>query len=126
MKCYNCSQGESQSRLLINYMGHAGEVYLCTQCMENFKQYASSVIKEVKENGAPHSYAWPSIELRAAKVSGSGPFMADAGEKIRRERHLGELREKLRAAVEIEDYESAAALRDEIYRIEKEVCVDAT
>jgi len=123
MKCYNCSHSEADNRLLINYMGHSGEVHLCAQCLEDFKKYATSILSEVKENGVPQSYNWPNIELRAAQVSTPQSFSPDAGEKIKLERRLGELREKLRVAVEAEDYETAAVLRDEIYRIEKEVYV---
>jgi len=107
-------------------MGHAGEVYLCAGCLEDFKQYASSMLREVTESGVPHPYAWPNIGLRAAQVGEPGTFMTDAGDKIKRARRLGELREKLRAAVEAEDYETAVILRDEIYRIKREVSTHAT
>ena len=125
MKCYNCSESEAAGRLLINYMGQTNEVYLCSQCLENFRQREASILREIKESAIPYPHAWPNVELRVAQMGGPQPFPPDAGEKIRRERRLEELREKLRTAVEAEDYESAAALRDEIYRMEKEVLVDA-
>ena len=124
MKCYNCSKNEADNRLLVNYMGHAGEVHLCSECLESFRQYASSILKEVREKGFTQPYAWPNFELSASRDAGGGRnFPVDAGEKIKRFRRLGELRESLKAAVEIEDFETAAVIRDEIYRIEKEVCV---
>ena len=126
MKCYNCSHSEAGNRLLINYMGHVGEVYLCARCLEDFKQYASSVLREVKEGGPSQPCAWPDIELHGARKGEANPLPPDAGDKIRRERQLGELREKLRTCVESEDYEAAAVLRDEIYRLEKEVTFDVT
>ncbi|MCL2857408.1 MAG: UvrB/UvrC motif-containing protein [Oscillospiraceae bacterium] len=125
MKCYNCSHSEAQSRLLINYMGQVSEVYICAACLEDLKQYALSMLGEVKQV-ASHPRVWPNVDLRAAQVGGSTPFTADVGEKIRLGRELEELREKLRVAVKIEDYESAAALRDEIYRMEREVRTNAT
>ena len=107
MKCYNCSSYGADNRLFVNWMGRAGEVYLCAQCLEGFKQHA-----------------WPNPGFRSSEGGNTQPFLADAGEKIKRERRLGELRERLRCAVEAENYETAAALRDEIYHMEKEVCVD--
>lgn len=121
MKCYNCSENEADNRLLVNYMGKAGEVYLCTDCLESFKQYAASILDEVREKGFHQPYAWPNFDLRTDKVASGYPD--DAGKEIKRARHLGELRDKLRTSVESEDYETAATLRDEIYRIEKEVRV---
>lgn len=44
---------------------------------------------------------------------------ADAGEDIRRRRELGALREQLSAAVQAEDYEKAAELRDKLRAMEK-------
>ena len=112
MKCYNCPNIEAAGRIWINYMGSSKEVYLCAGCLENLKRYASPAPGESAESWTPSPHAWPQ------------PFPADAGEEIKRERRMEELREKLRAAVEVEDYESAAALRDEIYRMEKEVHVN--
>ena len=124
MKCYNCPDIEAAGRIWINYMGSSREVCLCAGCLENLKRYASPVPRETTEIWVTSPHMRPNIELRAAQAAEPQPFPADAGEKIRRERKLEELREKLRAAVEIEDYESAAALRDEIYRMEKEVHVN--
>jgi len=133
MKCYSCSQAEAQSRLLVNYMGHAAEVHLCADCLEGLKQYASSILKEVRDRGyvSAQPYAWPNFELRVPPTEVVQPddnsFLADAGEKFRHRRRLGELRQRLQTAVQGEDYESAAALRDEISRMENEVfvCDDA-
>ena len=126
MNCYNCSHSQADHRLLVSYMGRTGEVFLCAKCLEDFKQYAASILKEVAENDFAQPRVWQNLGLHMPGEIGSTPFPPDAGEEIRRKRHLGELREKLRAAVEIEDYESAAVLRDEIYQIEKKVCIDAT
>ena len=131
VKCYNCGHNEADSRLLVNYMGHSAEVYLCTGCLEGFKEYATSILKEAREKGSmpfAQPYAWPNFELKAPEhvvvgKTGGDAFPLDAGEEIKCRRRLGELREKLRAAVQAEDYETAAALRDEIYRMEKGVCV---
>jgi len=112
-------------------MGHAAEIFICSDCLESLRQYAAGILAEVRERGltSPQPYAWPNIDLReppedsAAREAGEDFFPLDAGEKIRRRRRLAELREKLRRAVEREDYETAATLRDEIFRMEKEVCV---
>lgn len=128
MKCYSCSRNEAESRLLVNYMGHSAEIHLCTECLEGLRQYASSILKEVREKGlvSTQPYAWPNFELSVPPqiiADGEDTPPMDVGEEIRRRRRLGELKENLRDAVRNENYESAAALRDEIFRIEKEVCV---
>ncbi len=45
---------------------------------------------------------------------------ADAGEDIRRRRELGALREQLSAAVQAENYEKAAELRDKLRAMERD------
>lgn len=45
---------------------------------------------------------------------------ADAGEDIRRRRETGALREQLSAAVQAEDYEKAAELRDKLRAMERD------
>lgn len=45
---------------------------------------------------------------------------ADAGEEIKRRRELNKLRSEMDTAVKSEDFEKAASLRDEIYRLEQE------
>ena len=45
---------------------------------------------------------------------------ADAGEDIRRRREAGALREQLSAAVQAEDYEKAAELRDKLRAMERD------
>ena len=127
MKCYNCSCNEAGTRLLVNYMGHAAEIFICTECLGSI----NAIFAKVRERGlaSPRPYAWPNIDLREPpediepREVGDDLFELDAGEEIRQRRRLAELREKLRRAVEREDYETAATLRDEIFRMEKEVCV---
>ncbi|MCL2578999.1 MAG: UvrB/UvrC motif-containing protein [Oscillospiraceae bacterium] len=130
MKCYNCGQNEADDRLLVNYMGHAGEVYLCSACLHSFKQYASSILQEAwrKSTASAQPYAWPNFEMRLPEdqtpdKQNHEHFPLDAGEDIKLKRRLTQLKEELKSAVKAEDYESAATIRDEIYRIEKEVCV---
>lgn len=128
MKCYNCGRNEADKRLLVNYMGHAGEVFLCAECLHSFKQYASSILQEAlrKSTCSPQPYAWPNFDLRLPDDEGStkaGDTPLDAGNEIKTQRRLAQLKEELKSAVKVEDYETAANIRDEIYRIEKEVYV---
>ena len=44
---------------------------------------------------------------------------AHIGERIERQRRVGELRQKLNQAIQREEYELAAKLRDEIYALEE-------
>jgi len=126
MKCHNCAKNEATNRLLINYPGHAAEVYLCAECLGNVRQYFSSLFNEVRVGSlfSAQAHGWPNFGLHTVQGVGEGQlsggsFPLDAGEDIKLQRRLGELKEKLRAAVQTEDYEAAATLRDEIYKMEE-------
>lgn len=108
MKCYNCGHNEADHRFLVNMMGHGAEIFLCNECLEGFKQYAAYVMQN----------ATPPTEEMAVREMGADSFPLDAGDDIKHRRKISALRARLREAVEREDYEQAAHLRDEIAKEE--------
>ena len=120
MKCYNCAKGRADTRLWVNHMGRTSEVYLCAGCLGSLGQHIQATGLPFEQQ--PHD--WLGFEQSSyMQEAGDDFFPLDAGDDIKRQRRLCELREKLKDAVGAEDYETAAILRDEIYHIEKEVCV---
>jgi protein arginine kinase activator len=83
-------------------------------------------IQHTGQMGCPQCYAvfgqWVDPVLR--RIHGSnehrGKIPSRAGQAVRRQRDLAVLRDKLRAAVEREEFETAAQLRDEIRAYEHE------
>ena len=120
MKCHNCTNTQADTRLLINFMGQVAEIYFCADCLNDLR-------RQTQASGFPlaqQSYDWPGFEQNTpAQEDPDNGFELDAGDDIKRQRLLCELREKLKDAVAAENYEAAAILRDEIYRMEKEVRV---
>jgi protein-arginine kinase activator protein McsA len=126
MKCYHCHENNAEYRFIINYMDQVGEIHLCETCVERFRRYAHKLFAGYTESEPAmkdpgdgpiirgyYSEFSPGVKPRAL---GEDDFPIDAGAIMRRRRWLNELRERLKVAVEQEDYEAAAALRDEINR----------
>mgnify|MGYP000999242984 CR=1 FL=1 len=118
MKCYHCGQNEAEHRFVLHIMEKTAEIYLCSGCLANFQQHIALMMgyaEEASPDGYPHA-----LQMREL---GSDPFPLDAGEKMKHRRLLIELKPRLREAVEREDYEQAAQLRDEILRKEEGVFI---
>lgn len=126
MKCYHCNENEAEYRFFVNYMGQMGEIHVCGDCVEKFRHYAEKMFEELKENGGPALEGWGAGPIgvapmgfapprpAAARPIGKDPFPEDAGSLMKQRRQLNELRQRLQDAVDREDYESAAGIRDEI------------
>jgi len=61
----------------------------------------------------------PYIARIHGEVNHAGAIPASANEEITRRKRIRELREKLKEAVEKEEYEAAATMRDELRSLEK-------
>ena len=61
----------------------------------------------------------PLLEKIHGQVEHKGKVPAHVGERIERQRKVAELRTKLNAAIQKEEYERAAELRDQIYKLEE-------
>jgi len=95
-RCGNCG-------LTYKEFAQAGRLG-CSHCYEHFEELLEPVLRRI--HGAVHH---------------TGKVPARSGGTIKLQRSLRELRESLARAVQAEDFETAARLRDEIKRIEKEL-----
>ncbi|MDR2908858.1 MAG: UvrB/UvrC motif-containing protein [Oscillospiraceae bacterium] len=133
MKCDRCKVNDATNHIVMSYMGNAGEMRLCDGCLEDMRRYASGMIKSFDAAPAFTGFSeWAEGYLGdglapagqrtrvMVKEPEAPPAPADLGEEIKRRRRLSELRARLKSAVEAEDYERAAGLRDRIFREEKE------
>lgn len=68
----------------------------------------------INRQGAPR----PPADVQASP--GEKLIPADAGEDVKRRRELNRLRSEMGTAVKSEEFEQAARLRDEIYKLEQE------
>lgn len=128
MMCQFCGEHEATNKFLVNFMGSNNEVYICDECLENFRQYAGIP-------GQSNHITWPfgfSIQgandkglsnrsgrrpIQSNNISG---FNIDTANEIRTKRELNQLYKKLSNAVEAEKYEEAAKLRDKINLIKND------
>lgn len=73
----------------------------CAQCYSTFSKHMDSILKNIQGN-----------------CRHTGKFPQKAGAELRVERELESLRFKLKKAIEDEEYEKAATLRDKIRELE--------
>lgn len=109
MKCDYCNHNEAEHTFRALIMGEEREIHLCGECMHKFRQHYESVARQQAMAGG------------AGRDTKRNPFPPDAGEDVRSRRLLGGLKARLQEAIEQEQYEEAARLRDEIAYHEKEV-----
>jgi protein-arginine kinase activator protein McsA len=121
MLCSHCNKNEAESIVYLDYMGQKSEMYLCGECMNNMRQYMSGFYRQfskgIEPNGEPQTPV--PEEVKPEPCEEGAVFPIDAGDAIRDRRRLGELKAKLTSAIQREEYEEAAALRDEIAKIER-------
>lgn len=131
MICQFCGQHEATNRFLVNFMGSNSEVYICDECLENFKQYAGMPSLTNRHMDIANSQpSWPlgfSVQRandrevrRSNQTNNKVGFNIDAANEIRTKRELNQLYKKLSNAVETEKFEEAAKLRDKINLIKND------
>lgn len=134
MKCYHCNENEAQYRFFVNFMGQYGEVYICQDCLTKIRRYTSALSRE---KGQPILWYTDPVAFQsafsrmgfAAPEEESAPeedfFPVKPEEGVRRRRTLNVLRARLQSAIDKEDYESAATIRDEIKKMQEQegVCI---
>lgn len=123
MMCYHCNKNEADNRFLVNFMGHVGEVHICNDCLEKFMRYTNDMMQMIQRSELETPAAeWQYDDNESnPRQLGEDAYPLDAGSEFKRRRLLGELRARMREAVDREDYENAAWLRDQIHRLESEV-----
>ena len=96
LKCDNCETDYRKFKEI----GRFG----CSNCYKQFKEKILPLIRRVHGN-----------------ISHTGKIPKRAGGEISIKRKINELKEELKAAVDKEEFEKAAKLRDEIRRLEKQI-----
>ena len=144
MRCSKCGNNEAVFFYSTDINGEKSKGCLCAGCareegmmgpdmgfgsfggmLSDFFAPERSLLRSFGSFGAPlRSIMAPSMVMPAVNA-GCAPcgeaesrIPADAGADIKRRRELGALREQLNAAVQAEDYEKAAELRDKLRAME--------
>ena len=129
MLCQFCGKNHATNKFLMNIMGHNSEVFICDECLENFKQYTNTREGQMGISGSRQRsdsiQTWPiGFTGEPGKRKGSGSFDVDGVVEIRTKRKLNQLHKQLKDAVKSEKYEEAAILRDKINDIKNEVFIN--
>ena len=90
----------------------------CPTCYSSFQKRLSPLIARAHEGGEQHIGKVPRRALETLSKDGNGSRIESLlGGESEREQRLCEVRKRLNKAVEHEDYEQAAMLRDEMTRL---------
>ena len=144
MLCQNCQRADATTHLKRITNGEYTEIHLCSECAaalgvtDVFPGFGSAFgdllgaftfddIARTGKPGCPNCYRVfgeklkPSLQklhCRAAVHMGKVPN--GASEETRREHRLSQLKEQLNAAIDEQNFEKAAQLRDELRRLSAE------
>ena len=137
MKCQRCLVREASFHYKSNINGEISEQHLCANCAGIQEGHLFA-----------HTLANPMDALLGGGIFGTRPFFApvhraadttmrrtpigilepqegnipsDADDALKQRRALNQLRQELQAAMDTENFERAAELRDEIHRMEQGV-----
>lgn len=120
MLCQHCNTNEAAVHFTVYNGYQRGEVHLCPQCAQQLeRQYRQAL------DGLSGVGIWQLQEGLPWQGGAYEPNRADTERSIAEEvgfqhrRQLTELRYRLQQAVDDEDYEAAAKLRDEIKTVKK-------
>lgn len=121
MMCQHCHKNEATNHFVVNFMGVEHEVRLCDACTGQLQRWAGNIQRHMAEAGESSAAPWWQTATQAAEARQEPPFPQNAGEWAHSRRRLNQLRVRLEKAVEMEQFELAARLRDELEELEKEV-----
>lgn len=114
MLCQNCKKNEADKTFIINFGGGAQEIHICHECLE--QMWNTAGMTGQREMFSAISGWWPGKE--DPRDHGGSPFPEDAGAALKAKRRMTALRTRLEEAVQRENYEEAAGLRDQITAME--------
>jgi protein arginine kinase activator len=135
MLCEKCKKNEANVHISKNINGRTTDLHLCESCAResgellSMNQFLGNFFESVMPlrvrrvaympDGSPSDNKYAGCEdcvedLPAYKPEGMMPPIKNGGDT-----KLEELKERLKAAVEKEEFERAAELRDEIKKLEK-------
>ena len=130
MKCEHCGQNEATFYCRSNVNGRVSEVHLCADCAQELGYGMDftmpeffSLLPRVSGGdwwGVPRftPAARRALHIPPAEEEHETPLLSpDEQKTLRRERERNALRVQLDEALDAEDYERAATLRDELRRL---------
>lgn len=117
MLCQHCNQNEATCHFVVSNGYETGEVHLCAECVRQMEQaFLKHLESRILSPGGwqlQSGQGW-SMPAFGSTHTGSRQAAGETEEEFRSRRRLSELRARLQQAVDREDYEAAAKLRDEI------------
>lgn len=112
MLCQHCNHNDAFYHFTLSDGQQTGDVHLCADCAAKLaRQYQGWMSRMGQGGGQGWSVPFPDAGGFALSAE---RFPVEAEEGFRARRRIGQLRAQLKRAVETEDYETAARLRDEI------------
>lgn len=114
MLCQHCNKNEAEYHFSITNGFQAGEVHLCKECAELLGNQYMEYYRKMAPFGWQMTNQGAFSEKPTLGFSGTQPDITQLDEDFAYRRKLSELRSRLQYAVDKEDYETAAKLRDEI------------
>jgi len=150
MKCQHCLVNEANFHYRSNINGEVKEQHLCAGCAQSGEDslFAGAMAGQIEALGglfqspllggsllggglfgirpafAPR-HQGPEVTGAHILAAAPGPEEAlvptEADDQLKQRRHLNSLRQEMQRAVEEENFERAAQLRDEIYQLEKDM-----
>lgn len=112
MLCQHCNKNHATHHFIVSRNGQSSEIHLCTKCAKHLgKEYQGLLLHPWQLMGG---WMPPFVQTNYPNIQ------QDSESEFRRRRKLGEMQARLETAIEEENYELAAKLRDEIAREQKE------
>jgi len=93
------------------------ELLGCPTCYEAFERPLAPLLERTHEGGTHHVGKVPRRALESSRLRGPEALERLLGGMAERQERLSALRKQLQAAVQAEQYERAAQLRDELRRV---------
>lgn len=118
MKCQFCNKEKVDRVFYINWMGTVYQVPVCADCLQKMWQQAAAAGET--EEFKKYTGWWPGRQ--EPRRLGDRAFPETAVPGLIKRRKIAALRTRLNEAAEMENYEEAARIRDDIAMMEKGVC----
>ncbi len=116
MLCQRCHKNKANQYYMGNWNGTLFVAGLCSDCADDLARKA--VLSGYGDALRQMAGLYPGKET--PRADGTVPFPEHADPELVTRVHLNDLRNRLKAAAEKEDYEEAARLRDAIRQISQE------
>ena len=136
MKCQHCGNHEANYHYRSNINGSVTDLHLCQACAREIGgAFAGAGLRQSMEAvfgghffSRPLGASAPALVMGARTQAppatlpepGEANIPTEADEALKRRREMNQLRGEMEAAIKADNFERAAELRDEMYRLEKE------